>query len=1271
MKHIKGILLLAGTLLAADSASAQTNLAFTQQDVVKEAGQTSITQVYALSNANKITTRTYYDGLSRPIQNVAVQASPAQNDIIQPVAYDSYGRQTVQYLPYAGTSSDVSGSYRPNATSTDQAHFYSGSGGSLIPKDVAPYSQAVFENSPLQRTLSAGMIGAGHQPTGATLSGGTGTQHYKTVTHRYNNSADGNVMVWNPDGTFIANNYYSLNRLAVTIGQDEDGVETFVFTDVAGHTILKRQLNNAVVNGSFETYFDTYYVYNNAGDIAFIIPPKAMSIMYASSNYSLTQASVASLIYSYGYDPVKGWLTTEQVPNKGTVSFIYDQSNRLVLVQDANLKTSNQWNYIKYDIKNRPISQGIYTDATRNTPSAMQTYVSSQAAGYESRSSNSATGYYTNSAFPSASITALAFSFFDDYNLNEDPNGVADYALTGTFGGVTATTAQVKDVPTMLLHSTVGSNLTPTWLLTVNFYDRNGHLIQSRSNNLLNYTNALTLTDSKTVVPNFNGLPTQSQVVHVTGNGTVTNTVITTLSYDQVYRVTGVTQQYNSQSAVMIASYTYNELGELANKQLGSTNNGATWLQQVNFRYNIRGQLTNINNSTLTNDNGVTNSRTDAAFGMQMLYDSTATNLGNTPYYNGKLSAVKWMSKDGSGNNSYERAFSYSYDNLDRYMGETYAERPSGSSANFTVTHGWDEKIIGYDENGNIQKLSRNSSTQGSGTHTQIDSLTYGYNTTNANQLLTVTDASGNTAGFRNYMNSSGPYAYDAAGNLQADPYKGTSNAQFNVLNRVDKTTFSYNATGRYIYYIYNNDGTLLRKMEYDNNTLGTTTDYIDGFVYTTQSGSTTLAYFPMPEGRVTNSGGTLTPEYIISDQQGNARVSVNNTGTGGAAKVVQENSYYGFGLIMPGTAVTTLPNANKNLYNGGSEWQNDYTNQPDYYQTYNRGYDPSLGRFMAPDPVAVSAESMTTYQYAGNNPIMLNDPLGDKLPDGEFSRGGYFFSSEGAQLSPPDQLAKETYVSPLLPGSGPMDPNWQVSGAFYDPNDPSNSYNGSSGAGFWLPAEMSGGALDPRSGNISVIAFANGKPVAAQNLTASNGVLQYETIGVPTDGSLGQEITTHNVTFNPNANQGGMAQENIYHLVPNSVQWKIYDTPDGPVGYANMKAHQAIFNIRDGNGKVVDRFVANIPKLSFEIPEGFKNNIDLEIKFSDAWDSAMSDIDDYFQLGDERLRNPVYFMQQFESFLGQELIGTFMVPHGIQMDFYYIENVPLSTPKYTPQENH
>jgi RHS repeat-associated protein len=309
-------------------------------------------------------------------------------------------------------------------------------------------------------------------------------------------------------------------------------------------------------------------------------------------------------------------------------------------------------------------------------------------------------------------------------------------------------------------------------------------------------------------------------------------------------------------------------------------------------------------------------------------------------------------------------------------MSAVYGERQSGTGTLFnTNAGGWNETVTNYDENGNIQGLTRNASTPGAGSGTAIDNLTYSYNSNNANQLSTVTDATNNIEGFgiQTGGNSSGSYAYDANGNLTSDPYKALA-ITYNVANRTDKINFT-GTSGQYITYLYAADGTVLEKQTYSGGTLMTKTDYIDGFVYV----NGTLNYFPMPEGRVMYNSGTFTNEYVITDQQGNARVSFNNTGTSGTAKVVQENSYYGFGMVMPGSVVSG--DNNKNLYNGGSEWQNDYQNLPDYYQTYYRNYDAELGRFVGVDPEAESAESMSSYQYANNNPIMNNDPMGNYVP--------------------------------------------------------------------------------------------------------------------------------------------------------------------------------------------------------------------------------------------------------------------------------------------------
>jgi len=182
----------------------------------------------------------------------------------------------------------------------------------------------------------------------------------------------------------------------------------------------------------------------------------------------------------------------------------------------------------------------------------------------------------------------------------------------------------------------------------------------------------------------------------------------------------------------------------------------------------------------------------------------------------------------------------------------------------------------------------------------------------------------------------------------------------------------------------------MIRKQAVDNGSLVKTTDYIEGFVY--ENG--TLAYFGMSEGRIRNAAGSLKAEYIITDQQGNARVSFEEQN--GLAVVRQENSYYPFGLSMPGNTIPTA--ANKNLYNGGAEWQDDFGDLPDLQQTFYRMYDAALGRFIAVDPMAEASESFGTYYYAMDNPIMFNDPLGDLTQQGD--QGGYAAQPQAVNFS-------------------------------------------------------------------------------------------------------------------------------------------------------------------------------------------------------------------------------------------------------------------------------
>ncbi len=920
------------------SFSYAQNKTFVQQEVVKIAGVFTDEQLNGLAPSQKQVTRTYGDGFGRAQQVIIVGGSPNGKDLIQHKSYDNMGRESRSYLPYASANNNAT--FRGNAV-VEQAAFYNTSGQKTA-TDANPFSQQLFENSPLQRVLQQGSVGAGFQPG----------EHYKTIVYGTNLSSE-TVRRWQPDGSDAG--VWPAGTLSVSTVTDENGAKTVVYTDAAGQTVLKRQwLGQDGVN-----WLNTSYVYDDLGQLVFAVSPKAYALMESAGNFALSQPEVAKLIFSYVYDE-KGRQVERTVPGSSAVYMVYDRMDRLVLAQDGNLRSMGKWNYIKYDSRQTPVSQGIYNDGSSRA--ALQAYVSGLNYNniyYEVRNGDAATGYYTNNTFPASNIEPLGYSYFDNYDL--DGNGSPDYAYQGQgLNGEATASDYLSGMPTIIRKRTVGAGLSNIWLSTVMFYDRKGQVIQTLSNNQLNSN----LASVKTFVRDFTGKTTLTKNVH---SAATTVTVQTAYSFDHMDRLKTVDESYNGAATIRVAAYEYNEIGQLVDKKLHSTNGGASYLQSVDYRYNIRGQLTSINNSGLSVDSR--NDDTNDVFGMELLYEQTDGSLGNTGYYNGMISAVKWKTNAPGVTNGNEKSYRFNYDALLRLTAANYADRSAGSSWGNIAA--FDEKNIRYDANGNILSLQRNAILNGS--ITAVDDLNYSYD---GNRLANVSDGAGgnyNVFGFKNLTGSGNPYVYSDNGNLTADPKKGLT-LSYNILNRTERITVN-TASGRYIDYTYDAGGIVIRKQAVDNGSLVKTTDYIEGFVY--ENG--TLAYFGMSEGRVRNTAGSLKSEYIIQDQQGNARVSFEEQN--GIAVVRQENSYYPFGLSMPGNTVPTA--ANKNLYNGGAEWQDDFGDMPDLQQTFYRMYDAALGRFITVDPIAEASESFGTYHYAMDNPIMFNDPLGDKAAAG------------------------------------------------------------------------------------------------------------------------------------------------------------------------------------------------------------------------------------------------------------------------------------------------
>lgn len=953
-----------GTVNPADNTSLVTENTV-RTDVIKVKGITNEAQIWDLPIGSRQTQISYMDGLGRPLQRINPQGSPLKKDLVEFMSYNNLGRQTKAFLPYVATTTD--GSFQANAEAAQKA-FYLATG-DKIANDAFPYSENRYDESPFERVLESGSVGQDWQ-LGA-----------HTVRNQFRlNAASENIKIWTAAGPTTGT--YGEGQLSISEGTDQNGNKVISYNNKLGQTVLKR------VQADVTTYLETVYIYNDLGNLIYQVSPEAVrQILGGAATW--TAAFINTWVFTYTYDS-RNRLVEKKVPGAEPVYLIYDALDRVVLVQEGRLRNMNRWYFTKYDQVGRSVMSGIY-HYVEPTPSSGTTfreklqnymdgltYNNTSTFAYEIRKASTSFGY-SNQSFPTAIVDTdvLSVNYYDDYDF--DNNGTADYVYKNP--NTTGTTTAANTLPAEAASyaytrgQTTGSRSrvvgTTQWIIHTVFYDRFGNAIQDQSNN---YLNPLMQDYKSNVYDVYAGRLTHTKVVKQTSTTAVV-TVVNKLSYNHLNQPTQVVQNTNASADQVVAQYEYNELGQLVDKKLHKKADG-TFLQSVDFRYHIRGWLASINNSTLSADNGETNDEANDVFGMNFLYnEADGSGLANTPYYNGKLSAIKWKTwdqfsvADAVKYPQRQSSYRFTYDKVDRLTAATYAA--NGGTTWDKEVGAYDELVSSYDANGNIQRMQRYTKADANVARTLIDDLTYNYSATGSNQLRTVSDASTYVGeGFKNGTNTGDDFTYDGNGNLLTDANKGLT-LTYNDLDKTSRVDFG---GGKYTDYVYSASGERIRKIVYTSNQVTATYDYIEGYIYLNAN----LSYLPTSEGKVRMAGSTTVFEYFIKDHLGNVRVSFEDNGNG-VAKVSQENHYYAFGMTMRGVVNRTpVPtNANKQLFNGGSELQDDYGFE-NSYSTFYREYDPVLGRFNAIDVKADKYSSWTPYNFAFNDPIGMNDPLGD-----------------------------------------------------------------------------------------------------------------------------------------------------------------------------------------------------------------------------------------------------------------------------------------------------
>lgn len=248
------------------SFSQSTGQNYVSSRTLKEKG---ITDVNRITGENSHQSIQYYDGMGRPVQMVQRQYSPDQKDFVGFREYDGFGREPLVYTPFADAN-DGDGSYK-----TDPAvrHEYFYDNALRVAHTDHSFTPVEFESSPLGRIIKQGAPGLPWQFKEQD-------EHVITFDYRTNISAEVRLWTWDPvTKTVQSNSYYDEGKLSVIETGDENNHTTYKYKDFLDRVILKKSSYN-------NTYFYTYYVYDDFGNMVCVIAPKAYSSMQSTGVYN-------------------------------------------------------------------------------------------------------------------------------------------------------------------------------------------------------------------------------------------------------------------------------------------------------------------------------------------------------------------------------------------------------------------------------------------------------------------------------------------------------------------------------------------------------------------------------------------------------------------------------------------------------------------------------------------------------------------------------------------------------------------------------------------------------------------------------------------------------------------------------------------------------------------------------------------------------------------------------------------------------------------------
>ena len=843
------------------------------------------TQTMLNGQGTKIKTEIqYYDALGRPDLYVTNGMGHSGNYTYLLTTYNQAGLPRRVYRPLAGS---ISGGYLDETGITGLLN--------TTYSDIDAFSHSTYDA--LGREVST--VSPGEEWHDYDL--GIYTSHQTNAA----NSVRRYIAEDEPGSLVDLHAFYPAGTLYAEQTTDEDGHAVTIFTDRMQRKVLERRQDS----------LDTYFVYNTVGRLRFVLTPE-----YQKSGHK------DRLAYEYRYNN-RGLVDKKILPHCEYIQYWYDRHDRLVSMQDANLRERGRCRFYLYDQQGRIAIQGTCDNFNYNNPCIV---TRSSASGWLG------TGYDYDSQYGVSHPMLEIVSHYDDYTFLS----ASLFAQAAT--QLTVSAAQsAKGLPT----GTYTRSSARTATLSATYYDQRGNPIQTRqwsADGLRKYTaRSFSHTDKPL---------TESATVYL---GNAHATVSKTYTYhDYSDQLASVAVACNNGTPVTVAAYEYNDIGQLKKLTRGGS------AGSVSYKYNVRGWLTEIT----SND-----------FSEWLHY----TDGVGTPYYSGNISSQLWK----AGSESFKRGYRFDYDLFGRMVRGIYGEGDN------LAAHGgrYTETLLEYTLNGSPRKIERYGK-KSDGNYGKIDNLRLYYNCMQVDSVkedaLPVTYAGAFDFVARTATGIGGKqYAYYGDGSLMWDANKGIAMIEYDWTCRPKRVQFT---NGNVTEYDYAPDGHR-RKVVYRTavpnisvpvgstltmnaaNTLAADSIvYAGEFIF--ENGQ--LGKYLFEGGYATFAGGQPAYHYYTCDHLGNNRTVVSHGGS-----LEQVNHYYPFGAVYSDAGMNDALQRYK--YNGK---ELDRMHGMNLYDYGARSYDPLLCRFTQTDRFSDKYPWVNPYGLCGNNPVNMVDVNGDSI---------------------------------------------------------------------------------------------------------------------------------------------------------------------------------------------------------------------------------------------------------------------------------------------------